>query len=62
MWKPGIWELVIVLIIVLLLFGVGRLSKLGRDLGEGISEFRKGISGGGNKDEEKAEETTEEAK
>jgi sec-independent protein translocase protein TatA len=62
MWKPGIWELVIVLIIVLLLFGVGRIGKLGRDLGEGISEFRKGISGGKNTDEEKAEETKEETK
>ncbi len=45
MWNPGIWELVIVLIIVLLVFGVGRLGQLGRDLGEGIREFRKGIAG-----------------
>jgi sec-independent protein translocase protein TatA len=45
MWKPGVWELVIVLVIVLLVFGVGRLGRLGRDLGEGIREFRRGISG-----------------
>lgn len=45
MWKPGLWELIIVLIIVLLVFGVGRLGQLGRDLGEGIHEFRKGLSG-----------------
>jgi sec-independent protein translocase protein TatA len=45
MWKPGIWELVIVLIIVLLVFGVGRLGQLGKDLGEGVREFRKGITG-----------------
>lgn len=45
MWKPGVWELVIILIIVLLVFGVGRLSKLGRDLGEGIREFQKGLKG-----------------
>lgn len=45
-WKPGIWELVIILVIVLLIFGVGRLSKLGRDLGEGIAEFRRGINRG----------------
>ena len=57
MWKPGIWELVIVLVIVLLIFGVGRLSRLGRDLGEGISEFRKSISGDESKDEEKTEKT-----
>jgi len=51
--KIGLPELVIVLVIVLLIFGVGRLGKLGKDLGEGIREFRKGISGDG---EEKAEE------
>ena len=51
--KIGLPELVIVLVIVLLIFGVGRLGKLGKDLGEGIREFRKGISADG---EEKAEE------
>jgi sec-independent protein translocase protein TatA len=51
--KIGLPELVIVLVIVLLIFGVGRLGKLGKDLGEGIREFRKGISGDG---EEKAKE------
>ena len=51
--KIGLPELVIVLVIVLLVFGVGRLGKLGKDLGEGIREFRKGISGDG---EEKATE------
>ena len=54
MWKPGIWELVIILVIVLLIFGVGRLGKLGRELGQGISEFRKGI--GSNKEESTTEE------
>jgi sec-independent protein translocase protein TatA len=60
MWKPGVWELVIVLVIVLLVFGVGRLGRLGRDLGEGIREFREGISGGGEGTaEEEAEAETE---
>ena len=54
MWKPGIWELVILLVIVLLVFGVGRLGQLGKDLGEGIREFRKGIAS--DESEEKAEE------
>jgi sec-independent protein translocase protein TatA len=43
MWKLGPTELVIVLVIVLLVFGVGRLGKLGRDLGEGFSEFRRAL-------------------
>jgi sec-independent protein translocase protein TatA len=43
-------ELVIILVIVLLIFGVGRIARVGRELGTGIREFRKGISG----DEESA--------
>ena len=39
----GVTELLIILAIVILVFGVGRLGKLGKDLGEGISAFRKGI-------------------
>ena len=39
----GPLELVLILAVVILVFGVGRLSKLGKDLGEGISEFRKGL-------------------
>jgi len=38
-------ELMIILAIILLLFGVGRVSKVGRELGGAISEFRKGIKG-----------------
>jgi len=40
----GITELIIILVIVLLLFGVGRISKIAGELGKGIKEFRKGIS------------------
>ena len=46
MMKPGIWELVIVLVIVLLLFGPGRLSKIAGELGSGIRNFREGINDG----------------
>jgi sec-independent protein translocase protein TatA len=49
--KIGPLELVIVLVIVLLIFGVGRMSRLGRDLGESIREFRRGLSGDEDKDE-----------
>jgi len=54
--KIGTLELVIVLVIVLLVFGVGRLSKLGKDLGEGIREFRHGLTGGDGESKEKVEE------
>jgi sec-independent protein translocase protein TatA len=39
----GPMELVIILVIVMLLFGVGRVGKIGRELGTAISEFRKGM-------------------
>ena len=55
----GPWELLLILVIVLLVFGVGRVSKIGRELGEGIREFRTGLSGGEDKKEEKPQEEEE---
>ncbi|MCA9822109.1 MAG: twin-arginine translocase TatA/TatE family subunit [Dehalococcoidia bacterium] len=49
----GTPELVIILVVVLLIFGVGRISGVGRELGSSIKEFRKAV-----KDEEKPDETT----
>lgn len=45
----SIWQLLIVLVIVLLLFGTKRLRNLGGDLGGAIKGFKKAMS-----DEEKA--------
>jgi sec-independent protein translocase protein TatA len=53
----GPLELIIILAIVLLLFGVGRLGKLGKDLGEGISAFRKGLKSDEEKSDAEEEET-----
>lgn len=47
----GLTEIIIVLVIVLLIFGVGRISKLGGDLGKGVSAFRQGLSGDKSADE-----------
>jgi sec-independent protein translocase protein TatA len=41
----GPFELLIVLAIVLLLFGVGRLGELGAAMGKAIRNFRKELSG-----------------
>jgi len=41
----GVPELLIVLVIVVLIFGVGRVSRMGGELGKGIRAFREGISG-----------------
>jgi sec-independent protein translocase protein TatA len=41
----GPLELVIILVIVVLLFGVGRIGKIAGELGSGINSFRKGLKG-----------------
>ncbi len=49
----GLPELVIILVIVILLFGVGRISKIAGELGKGVKSFKDGLQG------EKKEEPTE---
>jgi len=44
--QVGFWQLVLVLVVVLLLFGATRLPKLARSLGESMTEFKKGLRGG----------------
>jgi sec-independent protein translocase protein TatA len=39
----GTTELLIILVVVLLIFGVGRISKLGSEMGRGIRAFREGV-------------------
>ena len=40
---PGFQELLIILLIVLVIFGASKLPQLGRGLGEGIRNFKKGL-------------------
>ena len=47
----GPWEIAILLVIVLLVFGPKRLPEMGRSLGKGMREFKNSITG---KDEEAA--------
>jgi sec-independent protein translocase protein TatA len=41
----GLPELLIVFAIIILIFGVGRISKIGSELGQGIQAFRSGLQG-----------------
>jgi len=41
----GTTELIIILVVVLLLFGAGRISKVAGELGKGIYAFRSGLQG-----------------
>jgi sec-independent protein translocase protein TatA len=41
----GPFELILILLIVIIIFGVGKLPELGSALGQGIREFRRGTQG-----------------
>ncbi len=43
--KIGPTELIIVLVIIMMVFGVGKLPQVGSALGEGLRQFRRGASG-----------------
>jgi len=55
----GAPELLIVLVIVLLIFGVGRIANIGSELGKGINAFRKGLKGD-DQEEKPADEVKKE--
>ena len=51
----GPWEIAILLLIVLLVFGPKRLPELGKSLGRGMREFKNSIKGGQDEADEPAE-------
>jgi sec-independent protein translocase protein TatA len=53
----GTTELIIILVIVVLLFGIGRISKVGSELGKGIRSFKEGLKGEDKDDEDKSEKS-----
>ena len=55
----GFTEILLILIIIVLVFGVGRISKVAKELGSSIRSFREGLKGD---EEEKKEESKPEDK
>lgn len=51
----GIWQLLIILVIVFMLFGTKRLKGLGGDLGGAIKGFKKAVSDDQEKDKDAAQ-------
>ena len=43
MGRLGITEILVILVVALLLFGAGRIADIGKGLGEGIRNFKKGL-------------------
>jgi sec-independent protein translocase protein TatA len=48
-------ELLIILVIVLLLFGIGRVSRIGGELGSAVANFRKGLQDGAKQEKSDSE-------
>jgi sec-independent protein translocase protein TatA len=53
-------ELIIILVIVLLLFGVGRVSKIGGELGSAVANFRRGLDDGSKRQQQQEEKNNPE--
>lgn len=57
--KVGVWELLIILLIVVAVFGAGKIASLGGALGKGVSDFRNAM---GSNEEETEEDSEAEGK
>ena len=51
----GIWEILILLLVALLVFGPKRLPEMGRSLGRGMREFKDSVSGRDRDDDDRFE-------
>ena len=56
-FKMGGWEIALILVIILIVFGVGKLPQVGGAIGKGLRSFKKAQSG-----EEEEEATVEKSK
>lgn len=53
MFGFGHWEILAIVAVILLLFGPSKLPALGRSIGEGVRNLKKGLKKSGDKDEGK---------
>ena len=54
--RPGLWQVLIVVLIVALIFGAKKIPEIARALGRSSGEFKKGLREGNAAAAEKAEE------
>lgn len=53
--RLGIWEILLIIVLVLILFGGKKLAGVGKSLGRGIREFKEEVHADDDKTEEKKE-------
>ncbi len=51
----GIWEILILLLVVLLVFGPKRLPEMGRSMGKGMREFKDSLTGKDDEEEDRVQ-------
>ena len=56
MWSPGPFELIIILVIIVLIFGVGKLPTAAKELGSGFRNFQKSLRGEDEDEDEPAKQ------
>ena len=59
-WAPGPWEIVLVVLVVLLLFGGRKIPELMKGIGKGVKEFKEGIAEDDKKDSDDSKDKKEE--
>lgn len=47
---PGIWQILLIVLVILLLFGAGKLPQIMGDLAKGVTAFKKGLKDEGDED------------
>jgi sec-independent protein translocase protein TatA len=52
--RLGPWEIALILVIILIVFGVGKLPQVGSAIGKGLRSFKKAQSGEDEEEEEEA--------
>jgi sec-independent protein translocase protein TatA len=60
-FRVGPAELILVLLIALLIFGPGRIAKLGGELGKSIRAFQEGVKNENDEDKEQEEGPSDES-
>lgn len=58
----GIWEILLIFVVIALLFGGKKLPELGKGLGDGIKNFKNSLKKDKEDEEEKKEKKTENEK
>tara|TARA_B110000008_G_scaffold256352_1_gene273720 strand:- start:1572 stop:1766 length:195 start_codon:yes stop_codon:yes gene_type:complete len=62
MGMPGIWEILIILMVLLVLFGGKKIRSMGSDLGEGLKGFKKAIKDEDTESKSASEKPTSDSK